>query len=287
MAEGTTGGQAPPAPVPTPGRGAGAAVADRPGAEVGLLARLGLDARRLPRHVAIIMDGNGRWARRRGLPRPAGHRAGVEAVRRVVEASSRLGIRYLTLYAFSTENWRRPQAEVTSLMGLLVEAMRRYLRELDEKDVRVRVIGELEGLPPQARAAVEEALTVTADNGGLQLTFAINYGGRREILEAARSLMRLAAAGTLRPEDLDEDAFRRFLYTADLPDPDLLIRPSGEMRISNFLLWQTAYAEIWVTPVLWPDFGFDTLVQALRDYQARERRFGGLAAPGAGGDVPC
>ncbi len=255
--------------------------------EAGLLERLGLDPRRLPRHVAIIMDGNGRWARRRGLPRPAGHRAGVEAVRRVVEAASQLGIGYLTLYAFSTENWRRPRAEVSSLMGLLVEAMRRYLRELDEKDVRVRVIGEVEGLPAHARAAVEEALAATADNTGLQLTFAINYGGRREIVEAARSLLRLAAAGALRPEDLDEETFRRFLYTADLPDPDLLIRPSGEMRISNFLLWQMAYTEIWVTPVLWPDFGFETMVEALAAYQVRERRFGGLAPVEAGVNRPC
>lgn len=254
-------------------------------AEPGLLERLSLDPARLPRHVAVIMDGNGRWARQRGLPRPAGHRAGVEAVRRVVEAASRLGIPYLTLYAFSTENWRRPRAEVRSLMNLLVEAMQRYLRELDEKGVRVRVIGEVAELPPGARAAVEEAQRQTAGNEGLQLTFAINYGGRREIVEAARTLMRRAAAGEMRPEDLDEEGFARCLYTHDIPDPDLLIRPSGEMRISNFLLWQMAYAEIWVTPVLWPDFDLEELVRALRSYQARERRFGGLAGADARAQV--
>ncbi len=239
---------------------------------------VGIDPRRVPRHIAIIMDGNGRWAHRRGLPRTAGHRAGVEALRRVVEACGDLGVEYLTLYTFSTENWRRPRAEVAALMDLLVESLQRYLDDLHHKGVRGRAIGDLAGLPAAPRAAIEEAVARTAGNSRMTVIFALNYGGRREIVEAARAIAREAAAGTLRPDDLDDSIFASYLYTDGIPDPDLLIRPSGEQRLSNFLLWQTAYTELWVTPVLWPDFGREDLYQAVRDYQMRERRFGG--APG-------
>ncbi len=236
--------------------------------------------RKIPCHIAIIMDGNGRWARRRGLPRTAGHRAGLEALRRVVRACAELGVQYLTLYAFSTENWQRPRAEVGALMDLLVEAVDKYLDELAANGVRVRAIGDLEGLPPEARASVTRAVERTAGNAGLNLVLAINYGGRREIVRAVRAVARDVREGRVTPEEIDEERFARYLDTAGIPDPDLLIRPSGEMRLSNFLLWQSAYTEIWVTPVLWPDFGRRELLEAIGDYQRRERRFGGLGEAG-------
>ncbi len=249
----------------------------------------GIDRARVPRHVAIIMDGNGRWARKRGLPRTAGHRAGVKALREVVAACADIGVEYLTLFAFSTENWQRPRPEVSALMDLLVESLRTYLEELQQQGVRVRAIGHVDGLPPRARQAVQEAIAATAGNRRLTLVFALNYGGRREIVDAARAIARRVEAGDLRPEDIDETVFGRFLYTADLPDPDLLIRPSGEMRVSNFLLWQLAYTELYVTPVLWPDFSRHELFEAIRDFQRRERRFGRVGGtPRAGeGDGGC
>ncbi len=238
-----------------------------------------LDPARIPRHIAIIMDGNGRWARRRGLLRVAGHRAGVRALREVVEAAGELGVRYLTLYAFSTENWQRPRSEVAALMDLLVESIDKYIDELDAKGVRIRFIGDPAPLPAHTRDAVARASERTSGNGGMTLVIALNYGGRREIVEAVRAVAREVTSGRLRPDRIDEEVFARYLYTAGMPDPDLLIRPSGEMRLSNFLLWQSAYTEIVVTPVLWPDFGRRELVRAIAEFQRRERRFGGLCAP--------
>ena len=235
-----------------------------------------LRAAGLPRHIAIIMDGNGRWARQRGLPRVAGHRASVTAIRDVVRAAGELGIEVLTLYAFSTENWKRPRAEVDALMELLVEHVRSDLDELHQNGVRVRVIGRIEELPEAARRAVEHAVARTARNRRLTLVLALNYGGRRELTDAMIQLARRVQSGALRPEDIDERTVASALYTGDLPDPDLLIRTSGELRISNFLLWQLAYTEFWVTDVCWPDFRRTHLAEAIEAYQRRERRFGGL-----------
>jgi undecaprenyl diphosphate synthase len=245
-----------------------------------------LDLGRLPRHVAVIMDGNGRWARQRHLPRVEGHRAGASAVRETVETAARLRLDALTLYAFSTENWKRPKAEVSTLFALLKEFLRREFRSLVENDIRFRVVGRPDGLDPSVRSALATALEATASCRGMVFSVALNYSGRAEIADAARALAREAAEGRLDPESIDEDAVARRLYTADLPDPDLLIRTSGELRISNFLLWQIAYAEIHVTPVLWPDFRRRHLLEALLDYQRRERRYGGVteedaSAPGA------
>ncbi|WP_071541499.1 isoprenyl transferase [Neomoorella thermoacetica] len=235
-----------------------------------------LDRERLPRHVAIIMDGNGRWARSRGLPRLAGHRAGVESLRDIVRACVDWGIGILTVYAFSTENWKRPHEEVEGLMNLLVEYLRRELAELRREGVQVRAIGRLEGLPRQAREELERARKETAANKRLILNLALNYGGRSELVDACRRIATLVARGELDPGEIDEEIINNFLYTAGLPDPDLLIRPSGEMRVSNFLLWQLAYTEFWVTDIYWPDFRREDLRRALLDYQQRERRFGGL-----------
>ncbi len=231
---------------------------------------------RLPKHVAIIMDGNGRWARKRRLPRIAGHRAGMNAVRRVIEACAELRIPYLTLYAFSVENWKRPRREVELLMQLLKEYLKKGVADLDRHNIRLGVIGRIAELPASVRQGLRAAVGKTQSNTGLRLTLALNYGGRAELVDAFRSLMseHASAAGAAPPPD--EEAIRRHLYTSDLPDPDLLIRTSGEMRLSNFLLWQVAYAEIWVTETLWPDFGKKDLLEALLDYQKRERRYGGL-----------
>ena len=236
-----------------------------------------LDLARLPRHVAVIMDGNGRWAKQRHLPRVEGHRAGAAAVRDTVETAARLGLDALTLYAFSTENWKRPKAEVSTLFTLLKEYLRKEFRTLAENDIRFRVVGRPEGLDGSVRSALQLALDATAGCRGMVFNVALNYSGRAEIADVARTLARDAAAGRLDPETIDEEAVARRLYTADLPDPDLLIRTSGEMRISNFLLWQIAYAEIHVTPVLWPDFRCRHFLEALVDYQRRERRYGGVS----------
>jgi undecaprenyl diphosphate synthase len=241
-----------------------------------LLARI--DFHRLPRHVAIIMDGNGRWARQRGLPRVAGHRAGIAAVRDAVEASARMGLEVLTLYAFSRENWRRPSAEVNTLMRLLREYLDAELETLQQRNVRFRPIGRLDDLPPKVARALREAEDATRSNTGPDFLIALSYGGRTEIADAARALARAAADGRLDPESIDEDALAGQLYTGGLPDPDLLIRTSGELRVSNFLLWQIAYAELWVTPVLWPDFRRQHLYEAVLAYQSRQRRFGRVDA---------
>jgi undecaprenyl diphosphate synthase len=240
--------------------------------EAELLASVDLD--RLPRHIAIIMDGNGRWAKRRRLPRIAGHRAGIRAVRHAVEACARLGVPYLTLYAFSAENWKRPHAEIKLLMSLLREYLKKEIGELNRQSIRLGVIGRIAELPRAVQADLATALEKTRHNTGMRLTLALNYGARTELVDAVNAL--LAHAGKNGGEPINESSIARHLYTHDLPDPDLLIRTSGEMRLSNFLLWQAAYTEIWVTDTLWPDFLQENLFQAIIDYQKRERRYGGL-----------
>jgi undecaprenyl diphosphate synthase len=230
---------------------------------------------RLPAHVAIIMDGNGRWAAQRHLPRVEGHRAGIESVRDVVESSARVGIGVLTLYAFSVENWKRPRTEVNTLMTLLKRYLRLELNTLLMNNIRFRVIGRPEELSPDVRHELEIGVRQTVDNTGMQFNIALNYGGRAEIVDAAR---RAISAG-VSADELDEQRFGDFLYTAGQPDPDLLIRTSGEMRVSNFLLWQIAYSEIWVTETLWPDFRCRHLLEAIVAYQKRDRRYGGIQAP--------
>jgi undecaprenyl diphosphate synthase len=226
----------------------------------------------LPAHVAIIMDGNGRWAAQRHLPRVEGHRAGIDSVRDVVETSARLGIDVLTLYAFSMENWKRPRSEINTLMTLLKRYIRLELGTLLKNNIRFQVIGRHEELPVDVQDELEIGIQQTAGNSGMLFNIALNYGGRAEIVDAAR---RAIAAG-VRPEDLDERRFGDFLYTAGQPDPDLLIRTSGEMRVSNFLLWQIAYSEIWVTETLWPDFRCRHLLESIVAYQKRDRRYGGI-----------
>ena len=242
-----------------------------PGSPEAILARQ-IDADRLPAHVAIIMDGNGRWAAQRHLPRVEGHRAGIDSVRDVVETSARLGIDVLTLYAFSVENWKRPRAEVNTLMMLLKRYIRIELGTLLKNNIKFRVIGRPDELAADVQRELEIGVQQTAANTGMQFNIALNYGGRAEIVDAARRAM---AAG-IAPDDLDERRFGDFLYTAGQPDPDLLIRTSGEMRVSNFLLWQIAYAEIWVTETLWPDFRRRDLLEAVVAYQKRDRRYGGI-----------
>jgi undecaprenyl diphosphate synthase len=235
----------------------------------------------MPAHVAIIMDGNGRWAQARGLPRFEGHRRGVEALRRAVRAAIEFGVAYLTIYSFSTENWNRPPEEVAMLMGLLKRFIRNDLAELHANDVRVRVIGRRVGLPSDIAALLCEAEELTRANAGLTLVVAFNYGGRQEIVEAARHLARLAAAGSLDPSSIDAHSLEAWLDTANIPDPDLIIRTSGEQRLSNFLLWQAAYAEFVFLPIHWPDFDKSAFQFALDEFSARERRYGGASAVAA------
>lgn len=231
-----------------------------------------------PAHVAIIMDGNGRWAKARGLPRLAGHRAGVEALRKTVRAAPGLGISFLTVYAFSSENWSRPKSEVSDLMGLLKLFIRRDLAELHQSGVRIRVIGDRAGLQPDIRGLLEEAETLTLSNEALTLVIAFNYGGRDEIVRTARKLATAAARGEIDSEAITAESFASSLDTEGIPDPELVIRTSGELRLSNFLLWQAAYSELVFLPCYWPDFSREHLSDALRDFAGRERRFGGLAA---------
>jgi undecaprenyl diphosphate synthase len=228
----------------------------------------------LPKHVAVIMDGNGRWAKKRHLPRIMGHREGRKAVRRITEAASELGLSHLTLYTFSTENWLRPLSEVTALMGFLEEVLRDEIDSLDKNDVRLAAMGRLDQLPDETRMALEAGIARLANNQGMTLTLALSYGGRAEIADAARGIALAAAVGDLDPNSIDETAFSKYLYIPDLPDVDLLIRSSGESRISNFCLWQLAYAEIHITETLWPDFKETDLLSAISDYQGRERRYG-------------
>ena len=229
-----------------------------------------------PEHIAIIMDGNGRWAKARGLPRIAGHRAGVEALRQTVRTAGDLGIPWLTVYAFSSENWSRPQSEISDLLGLLKTFIRRDLAELHKAGVRVRMIGAREGLAKDIRLLIEEAESLTAGNTSLNLVIAFNYGSRDEIVRATRSIAEAVAAGSMRPEDITQESFAKFLDTHFVPDPDLIIRTSGELRLSNFLLWQGAYSELVFLPCYWPDFGKAELLEAIKSFEARERRFGGV-----------
>jgi undecaprenyl diphosphate synthase len=232
-----------------------------------------------PVHVAIIMDGNGRWAKQRSLPRIAGHRRGAEAVRRAVTAAGEFGIAYLTLFGFSSENWKRPAGEVDDLMGLLRHYIRAEIAELHTKGVRMRVIGDRARLPGDIITLIDNAEALTAANTGLRLTIALSYGGRAEIARAARDIAAAVKSGEIAPEQVDETLFARHLLTADIPDPDLVIRTSGEQRISNFLLWQTAYSELVFIDTLWPDFGKADFEKALRDYHGRERRYGASVGP--------
>ena len=240
--------------------------------EAQLLAQI--DLLRLPGHIAIIMDGNGRWAKRRRLPRIAGHRAGIRAVRQAVEACARLGVPYLTLYAFSVENWKRPHLEVKLLMALLREYLKKEIGELNKQNISLGVIGRIGELPKPVQRDLENAIQKTRRNTGMRLTLALNYGARAELVDAVRALT--AQLKNNGHQEIDEGDISSHLYTSALPDPDLLVRTSGEMRLSNFLLWQVAYSEIWVTETLWPDFTQLDLFQAIVDYQKRERRYGGL-----------
>lgn len=233
-----------------------------------------IDLERVPRHVAIIMDGNGRWAVDRGLERNAGHREGIESVREIIRACRDYGVEALTLYAFSIENWNRPKGEVSELMRLLEEYLETELTEVMEQGAQVRSIGRLDRLPPSTRRAVEHAVAETAGNDGMKLVFALSYGGRTEIVDAARRLARDAELGKIDPEGIDEKGFAAYLYAADVPDPDLLIRTGAEQRVSNFLLWQIAYTELHLSERMWPDFRRAEFEEAVLDYQRRERRFG-------------
>ncbi|MDD2402064.1 MAG: isoprenyl transferase [Clostridia bacterium] len=230
----------------------------------------------LPQHIAIIMDGNGRWASSKGFPRIAGHRAGAENLRKIIELCGDLKIHYFTVYAFSTENWKRPKEEVDALMSLLVEYIETELDVLKKNGVKIKIIGNVEELPNKAQLQIRKAEKETSINSKLFLQIALNYGGRREIIDAVKGIVRDTASGQLQLDDIDDNTFSKYLYTVDVPDPDLLIRTAGEKRISNFLLWQCAYTEFWVTSVYWPEFSSKHFYMAIDEFQRRHRRFGGL-----------
>lgn len=235
-----------------------------------------LDKENIPEHIAIIMDGNGRWARKRNLPRTMGHRAGVEAIRRVLKEADKIGIKYLTLYAFSTENWKRPKDEVSALMNLLVEYFKKELAELNKNGVVIRISGDVTKLPKIAEEEIIKAVEITKNNKGIVLNLAFNYGGRDEILRAVKTIAEDYKNNKINLDEIDEDKFSNYLYTCNIPDPDLIIRPSGEQRISNFLLWQCAYSEFWYSDICWPDFNEEHLHMAIYDFQHRNRRYGGI-----------
>jgi len=235
-----------------------------------------IDKNRIPQHIAIIMDGNGRWAKKRNMPRTFGHRAGVETIREIVKASSEIGVKYLTLYAFSTENWKRPSDEVNALMNLLVEYLRNEVEELHKNNVIINTIGDISKLPQVCQDELKAAFEKTKNNTGLTLNLALNYGSRDEIIRATKKIAEMVKNNEIKLEDIDEKLISSCLYTSDMPDPDLLIRPSGEYRISNFLLWQIAYSEFWFSHIFWPDFKRNDLYKAIYDYQKRDRRFGGI-----------
>lgn len=237
----------------------------------------GLDPNRIPEHVAIIMDGNGRWAKQRGNMRIFGHKAALKSVREVVEGATELGVSYLTLYTFSTENWRRPKTEVNALMQLLVSSLRKEAEALNKNKVRLNVIGNLQSLPTKAQSELKEAMDLTAQNSKLVLTLALSYGSRNDIVSAMQAIAREVKEGKLQPEDIDEQTVAGHLSTAGIPDPELMIRTSGEFRVSNFLLWEIAYSELYVTEKFWPDFRKTDLTEAIRQYQTRERRFGKIS----------
>ena len=236
-----------------------------------------IDLRRIPEHIAVIMDGNGRWAKQHGKPRVFGHKNGVKAVRETSEGAAELGIGYLTLYAFSTENWNRPATEVGALMALLVETVRKEIRTMMDNNIQLRSIGDISKLPLRTAKALEEGIRITSDNTGMILNLALNYSSRWEIVKAAKDIARDAIHNRIDPDQIDEKLFSTYLSTSWMPDPDLLIRTSGEYRISNYLLWQIAYAELYFTPVFWPDFRRENLYEAILDYQNRERRFGKIS----------
>lgn len=239
-----------------------------------LLNKINLD--NLPKHIAIIMDGNGRWAKKRFLPRTAGHREGVERVKEIVEAAGNIGIPYLTLYAFSTENWGRPKEEVDALMKLLVEYLKKELNTLHKNNVKINILGDLERLPDLPKQEVYKAIETTKNNNKMQLNIALNYGGRYEIINGIKLLISDVQSNRIKLDDINEELFKSYLFTKDQPDPDLLIRPSGEKRISNFLLYQIAYTEFVFTDVYWPDFTAEELYKSIIEYQGRKRRFGGI-----------
>jgi undecaprenyl diphosphate synthase len=245
-----------------------------------------LDPKKVPRHIAIIMDGNGRWAKKHHLSRIEGHQKGLEAAQTVVKACEELGVKILTLYAFSKENWRRPRREVNALLGLLQEYLLKRQSELLERDVRINIIGDVEDLPTPIRKSVEETVKKTYHKDGLIVNLALSYGGRSEIVAGVRKVIEEIEAGRITTDDITPETFSRYLFTGDLPDPDLLIRTSGELRISNFLLWQIAYSELYFTPTLWPDFGKEELIEACIAYQNRERRFGLTASQMREGAAP-
>ena len=241
------------------------------------MAKTGLDPAKLPAHIAVIMDGNGRWAQKRLLNRVKGHEKGAETVRMVVRTCREIGIRFLTLYAFSTENWERPKSEVTALMRLLKKFLAGEKQEMLDNNIRLSTIGQIERLPADVQDAVKDTMTATAKNDGMRLNLALSYGGRAEVVEAVKKIAETVKNGAIEPASISPELIAQHLYTADIPDPELLIRTSGEFRISNFLLWQIAYTEIHVTPTLWPDLTREELIQILHDFQQRERRFGRLS----------
>ncbi len=233
-----------------------------------------LDMKRIPKHIAIIMDGNGRWAKQHNLPRPLGHKAGVETIRKIVKECNRLGVKYLTLYAFSTENWNRPVQEIDALMKLLVEYLKNEFQELNANDVVINSIGNISKLPKICRVELDNAYEQTKNNKGLVLNLALNYGGRNEIVEAVKKISLDLNSKKISKDEITEELFSKYMYTGEIPDPDLIIRPSGELRLSNFLLWQSAYSEFWFSDINWPDFNERELRLAISDYQKRDRRFG-------------
>ena len=235
-----------------------------------------IDMNRIPKHIAIIMDGNGRWAKKRFLPRTAGHREGVERVSEIVEAASDLNVQCLSLYAFSTENWKRPKEEIDALMNLLILYINRELDRIDKNNIRMRVMGDISKLPKNVAEKVQMAIEKTKDNTGMVLNIGLNYGGRDEIVRAVKNILADVKKGKLKEEEINSDVFSKYLYTSELPDPDLLIRPSGELRLSNFMLYQVAYTEFWFSEIYWPDFKPKHLYEAIIDYQKRDRRFGGI-----------
>lgn len=233
-----------------------------------------IDKSKIPRHIAVIMDGNGRWADRKGLPRIMGHHAGIESVRATVKAASKIGIKFLTLYTFSTENWKRPQAEVNALMDMLEGLLHSELEELHKNNVQIKAIGRIDELPLKVRKALDNSIKVTSQNSGLVLVLAINYGGRQEIVDAVKKIIK--NCHKYKKGKVDVETFRKFLYDSNIPYPDLIIRTSGELRLSNFLIWESAYSELWVTKTLWPDFRKRHLLKAIAHYQKRKRKFGGI-----------
>ncbi|MDQ0148941.1 isoprenyl transferase [Eubacterium multiforme] len=237
---------------------------------------ISLDMDNIPKHVAIIMDGNGRWAKKRKLPRTMGHKAGVETIRRILKESDKLGIKYMTLYAFSTENWKRPKDEVNALMKLLIQYLRQEINELHKNGVKINVLGDISRLPKECQEEIDKSVIKTKDNKGVTMNIALNYGGRDEILRATKLISEEVLKGNINPLEIDENIFENYLYTKGIPDPDIIIRPSGEQRLSNFLLWQCAYSEFWYSNICWPDFKEEDLHRAIYDFQKRDRRFGGV-----------